>query len=166
LRSEASDLIVRRRNLIEALDRADGLSSLATMQHAEHLEQPISRDVSVARRLLSRDDLLLRLLAVLPSWARVVLSSRRDPAIRLHQLRLVNEVAEIRSGDLRFTESETRELLAGSEISLSEGGVAALYERTEGWAAGLRLAVISLTDHADPERFVAEFSGTGRSGNT
>ena len=40
--------------------------------------------------------------------------------------------------------------------------MAALYERTEGWAAGLRLAVISLTGHADPERFVAEFSGTDR----
>ena len=37
-----------------------------------------------------------------------------------------------------------------------------MYERTEGWAAGLRLAVISLTGHADPERFVAEFSGTDR----
>ena len=58
LRSEASDLIDRRRNLIEALDRADGLSSLTTMPHPEHLEQPISRDVSVARRLLSREDLL------------------------------------------------------------------------------------------------------------
>jgi LuxR family maltose regulon positive regulatory protein len=45
---------------------------------------------------------------------------------------------------------------------LSDAGVAALYERTEGWAAGLRLAVISLTGHADPERFVAEFSGTDR----
>ncbi len=56
LRSEASDLIVRRRNLIEALDRGDRLSSLATMHHAEHLE--ISRDVSVARRLLDREDLL------------------------------------------------------------------------------------------------------------
>ena len=105
---------------------------------------------------------LERLLAVLPSSARVVLSSRRDPPIRLHQLRLADEVAEIRAGDLRFTERETRELLAGSGISLSEGGVAALYERTEGWAAGLRLAVISLTGHADPERFVAEFSGTDR----
>ena len=105
---------------------------------------------------------LERLLAALPSWARLVLSSRRDPAIRLHQLRLADEVAEIRAGDLRFTESETRELLAGSGISLSEGGVAALYERTEGWAAGLRLAVISLSGHADPERFVAEFSGNDR----
>jgi LuxR family transcriptional regulator, maltose regulon positive regulatory protein len=103
---------------------------------------------------------LERLLAGLPSWARVVLSSRRDPAIGLQRLRLADEVAEIRAGDLRFNENETRELLDRSGISLSEDGVAALYERTEGWAAGLRLAVISLTGHADPERFVAEFSGT------
>ncbi len=45
---------------------------------------------------------------------------------------------------------------------LSDAGVAALYQRTEGWAAGLRLAVISLSGHPDPERFVAEFSGTDR----
>src|SRR6202011_3585554 len=85
-----------------------------------------------------------------------------DPPIRLHQLRLADEVAEIRAGDLRFTERETRELLAAAEIGLSDAGAAALYQRTEGWAAGLRLAVISLSDHPDPERFVAEFSGTDR----
>jgi LuxR family transcriptional regulator, maltose regulon positive regulatory protein len=101
-------------------------------------------------------------LATLPSSARVVLSSRRDPSIRLQQLRLDGELAEIRAGDLRFTELETRELLAGTAISLSSAGVAALYQRTEGWAAGLRLAVISLSGHPDPERFVAEFSGTDR----
>ena len=105
---------------------------------------------------------LERLLAILPSSARVVLSSRRDPPIRLHKLRLADEVAEIRAGDLRFTGREARDMLSRSRISLSEGGVAALCERTEGWAAGLRLAVISLTGHADPERFVAEFSGTDR----
>jgi LuxR family transcriptional regulator, maltose regulon positive regulatory protein len=38
--------------------------------------------------------------------------------------------------------------------------VALLRQRTEGWAAGLRLAVISLAGHPDPERFVAEFSGS------
>jgi LuxR family maltose regulon positive regulatory protein len=101
-------------------------------------------------------------LANLPSTARVVLSSRRDPPIRLHQLRLADALAEIRADDLRFTEDETRELLAGSAISLSGEGVAALHQRTEGWAAGLRLAVISLTGHPEPERFVAEFSGTDR----
>jgi LuxR family maltose regulon positive regulatory protein len=105
---------------------------------------------------------LEHLLAMLPSSTRVVLSSRRDPPIRLHQLRLADEIAEIRAGDLVFTEHETRELLAASEISLSDAGVAALYRRTEGWAAGLRLAVISLSGHPDAERFVAEFSGTDR----
>jgi LuxR family maltose regulon positive regulatory protein len=105
---------------------------------------------------------LEHLLASLPSSARVVLSSRRDPPIRLHQLRLADEVAEIRAGDLQFTERETRELLAASGISLSGAGVAALYRRTEGWAAALRLAVIALSGHPDPERFVAEFSGTDR----
>jgi LuxR family maltose regulon positive regulatory protein len=105
---------------------------------------------------------LAHLLAILPSSARVVLSSRRDPPIRLHQLRLADEVTEIRAGDLRFTERETRELLAESGITLSDAGAAALYQRTEGWAAGLRLAVISLSGHPDPERFVAEFSGGDR----
>jgi len=105
---------------------------------------------------------LEHLLAILPSSAHVVLSSRRDPPIRLHQLRLAGEVAEIRAGDLRFTETEARELLAVSGITLSAGATAALYERTEGWAAGLRLAVISLSRNAEPESFVAEFSGTDR----
>jgi LuxR family maltose regulon positive regulatory protein len=263
---------------IEAVDRGHSMTSLATTQPGEHLEQPISRDVSVARGLLDRDDLLqlmdravtkrvtvisappgsgktsllrawadrstspgrvafvsverdqqdaqrfwravldairsparsiepaataaldgdqvvervlsavaeqvepivliiddlheLRsadaltqlehLLAILPSSARVVLSSRRDPPIRLHQLRLANEIAELRAGDLRFTERETRDLLAASGIGLSDAGAATLSQRTEGWAAGLRLAVISLGIHPDPERFVAEFSGTDR----
>jgi LuxR family transcriptional regulator, maltose regulon positive regulatory protein len=105
---------------------------------------------------------LEHLVATLPASTRVVLSSRRDPSIRLHQLRLAGEVGEIRAADLRFTEGETRELLAKSGIRLSDGGVAALYWRTEGWAAGLRLAVISLIGHPHPERFVAEFSGTDR----
>jgi LuxR family maltose regulon positive regulatory protein len=105
---------------------------------------------------------LEHLLSVLPKSARVVLSSRRDPPIRLHQLRLAGEVAELRASDLRFTASETRELLTASEISLSDSGAAVLHERTEGWAAGLRLAVISLNGHPEPDRFVDEFSGTDR----
>ena len=102
------------------------------------------------------------LLAMLPSPARVVLSSRRDPPIRLHLLRLADEVAEIRADDLRFTVHETRELFAASGIRLSEFGAAALQQRTEGWAAGLRLAVITLGGHPEPERLVHEFSGTDR----
>jgi LuxR family maltose regulon positive regulatory protein len=105
---------------------------------------------------------LERLLGALPESAHLVLSSRRDPPIKLHQLRLAGEVAELRASDLRFSVRETRELLTESGIDLSDAGAAALYERTEGWAAGLRLAVISLSGHPDPERFVKEFSGTDR----
>ena len=129
----------------------------------EHAE-PVVLIVDDLHELRSADAVaqLEHLLATLPSSARVVLSSRRDPSIRLHQLRLAGELAEIRAGDLQFSERETRELLATSAISLSDAGSVALHQRTEGWAAGLRLAVISLTGHADPERFVAEFSGTDR----
>jgi LuxR family transcriptional regulator, maltose regulon positive regulatory protein len=105
---------------------------------------------------------LTGLLTGLPPNVHAVLATRRDLPLRLHQLRLAGELAEIRGADLRFTERETRELLDASDIALSEAGAALLYQQTEGWAAGLRLAVISLADHPDPERFVAEFSGSER----
>jgi LuxR family maltose regulon positive regulatory protein len=102
------------------------------------------------------------LLASLPAHARAVLATRRDQRLQLHQLRLAGELAEIRGQDLRFTARETGELLAASGIALSEAGAALLHHRTEGWAAGLRLAALSLAGHPDPERFVAEFSGSER----
>jgi LuxR family transcriptional regulator, maltose regulon positive regulatory protein len=105
---------------------------------------------------------LTRLLTNLPPDVHAVLATRRDLPLRLHQLRLAGELAEIRAAELRFTERETRELLDASGIALSDSGAALLHQRTEGWAAGLRLAAISLTDHPDPERFVAEFSGSDR----
>jgi LuxR family maltose regulon positive regulatory protein len=105
---------------------------------------------------------LTRLLMHLPVGVHAVLTTRHDLRLGLHQLRLAGELAEIRAADLRFTERETRELLAASGIALSEAGAALLHQRTEGWAAGLRLAVLSLAGHPDPERFVAEFSGTNR----
>src|SRR3989440_2383352 len=105
---------------------------------------------------------LTRLLVNLPPNVHAILATRRDLRLRLQQLRLAGELAEIRAADLRFSARETRELLDASGIALSEAGAALLHQRTEGWAAGLRLAAISLADHPDPERFVAEFSGSDR----
>ena len=105
---------------------------------------------------------LTRLLTNLPADVHAVLATRRDLRLGLHQLRLAGELAEIRAADLRFTERETGELLAASGITLSAPGAALLHQRTEGWAAGLRLAALSLAGHPDPERFVTEFSGTNR----
>ena len=147
---------------------SDGLDDdqLADRVLSELVEQaePVVLIIDDLHELRSPDALtqLEHLVAILPSSARVVLSSRRDPPIRLHRLRLADELAEIRAADLRFSERETHELLAASGIALSDAGTTALYQRAEGWAAGLRLAVISLSGHPDPERFVAEFSGTDR----
>jgi LuxR family maltose regulon positive regulatory protein len=105
---------------------------------------------------------LTRLLEKLPQHVHAILATRRDLPLRLHKLRLEGDLAEIRAADLRFTERETREFLEASGIVLSEAGAAKLHQRTEGWAAGLRLAAISLASSSDPERFVAEFSGSSR----
>ena len=91
-----------------------------------------------------------------------ILATRRDLPLRLHKLRLAGELAEIRAADLRFTERETHQFLEASGIALSDAGVARLHERAEGWAAGLRLAAMSLASSPDPESFVAEFSGSSR----
>ncbi len=105
---------------------------------------------------------LTRLLARLPQHVHAILATRRDLPLRLHKLRLAGDLAEIRAQDLRFTQQETREFLETSGIALSEAQAAKLHQRTEGWAAGLRLAAISLASSTNPERFVAEFSGSSR----
>jgi LuxR family maltose regulon positive regulatory protein len=105
---------------------------------------------------------LAGLLTDLPPGVHAILATRRDLRLDLHRLRLAGELAELRATDLRFSENETRRLLVAAGIRLSDAGLGVLQRRTEGWAAGLRLAVISLAGHPDPERFVAEFSGTDR----
>ena len=47
-------------------------------------------------------------------------------------------------------------------MELTEATLALLHERTEGWAARLRLAALSLAGHPDPGRFAEEFSGSER----
>ncbi len=101
-------------------------------------------------------------LARLPPQLLVVLVTREDPRLGLHRLRLRGALTEVRGPDLQFSLEETRRLLSGEGITLSDAGIALLHERTEGWAAGLRLAVLSLARHPDPERFVREFSGSER----
>ena len=93
---------------------------------------------------------LIRLLEKLPEHVHAILTTRHDLPLRLHKLRLAGELAEIRAADLRFTQRETREFLEVSGIVLSEARAEKLHQRTEGWAAGLRLAAISLASNPDP----------------
>ena len=103
------------------------------------------------------------LLEHLPASLRLVLASRADPPLPLARMRARGQLAELRERDLRFTPQEASALLrevAGPEVH--DAVVAALEGRTEGWAAGLQLAALSLRDHPDPAGFVATFSGSHR----
>ena len=97
-----------------------------------------------------------------PPGLRFVLSTRRDLRLRLHRLRLEGNLVEIRAADLRFSLEEARALFHGAGVELSESALAQLHERTEGWAAGLRLAALSLAGHPDPDAFAAGFYGSER----
>ena len=99
---------------------------------------------------------LVFLLVHLPPGLHLVLASRSDPPLPLAGLRAAGELAELRAGNLRFTAEEAAALLreaVGGD--LPGAAVAELAARTEGWAAGLQLAGLSLRGQPDPAGFVA-----------
>jgi LuxR family maltose regulon positive regulatory protein len=104
------------------------------------------------------------LMENLPPGLRVVVSSRADPPLLpLARLRARGQLAELRAADLQFTVAEAADLLAeAAGPGLPESAAEALVARTEGWAAGLQLAALSLRGHADVAGFVAAFSASHR----
>ena len=103
------------------------------------------------------------LLEHLPPGLHLVLASRSDPPLPLARLRARGQLAELRTADLRFTAEEAAALLRESAGAALPGtAVAALVARTEGWAAGLQLAALSLRGRSDIAGFVAAFSGSHR----
>jgi LuxR family transcriptional regulator, maltose regulon positive regulatory protein len=103
------------------------------------------------------------LLGRLPPGLRLMLASRADPPLPLARLRGRGQLAELHAGDLRFTLAETAAFLREvTGLDLPAASVAALQDRTEGWAAGVQLAALSLREQADPAGFVATFAGSHR----
>lgn len=101
----------------------------------------------------------------MPDRLRLVVATRSDPPLPLSRLRARGQLTELRAADLRFTGVEAQELLNGPMgLSLSSTDAAALESRTEGWAAGLQLAALSLrgADKADVAGFVHDFAGSDR----
>ncbi len=157
----ASDLI----EPLQVSPEFDGFALVDRLvEELSALQTPVVLVVDDLHELQAPDALaqLERLLARRPALLQVVLASRQDPQVGLHRLRVAEQLTEIRAADLRFGLDETRELLARSGVALSEGSLSALHQRTEGWAAGLRLAALSLAKRPEPDRFVAEFAGSDR----
>jgi LuxR family maltose regulon positive regulatory protein len=104
-----------------------------------------------------------RLAETLPDHVHMVLSSRVDLPMAWSRRRMHLTMTEIRQADLALDVAESTELLeriAGR--TLSTDSVAALVTRTEGWAAGLQLAAMTLRQYEDADAFVVEFSGSDR----
>ncbi len=98
----------------------------------------------------------------LPANARLVASTRSNPAIGLGRLRAGRGVTEVRARELAFTVEEAGELVVREGIDLSTQSVELLVDRTEGWPAGVYLAALWLRDLRDPNQGVREFAGSTR----
>jgi LuxR family maltose regulon positive regulatory protein len=100
-----------------------------------------------------------------PPALRLVIATRADPPLTIARWRARGEVTEIRAAELRFTTEEAGDFLRRTmQLAVPDEAVAALGARTEGWAAGLQLAGLSLRgrDAESARSFVASFSGSHR----
>ena len=95
-----------------------------------------------------------------PPGLSVVLCTRADPPVALGRMRLAGRLGEIRNADLEFTAAETADLFAAHGIDMGDDDAHALWMRTQGWAAGLRLAAGALTAAADPHELVRSTART------
>ena len=109
------------------------------------------------------DQALQFLIERMPPEMHFVLGSRRNPNVPLARLRARGRLFEVGAEELRFTVDETQALLNDLEgLSLSAEQVETLASRTEGWAAALQLAALSVKGKADPNRFISAFGGSQR----
>jgi LuxR family maltose regulon positive regulatory protein len=103
------------------------------------------------------------LLKHCPNTLHLVIATRSDPPLPLARLRARGQTVELRAADLSFTEPEAAQFLNSvMGLCLDDESVALLKERTEGWAAGLQMAALSMRDREDVPGFIKGFSGTNR----
>src|SRR5581483_1271523 len=103
------------------------------------------------------------LIEHLPATLRVVITARVEPPLRIGTLRARGQLNEIDAVQLRFSLSEAESMLNDVHgLDLTPQTVKRLHDRTEGWAAGLYLAVLSMRGREDATGFVASFTGSDR----
>ncbi len=109
------------------------------------------------------DRALTFLLDHLPPQLHLVITTREDPRLPLPRLRARGQLTEVRAAGLRFTVEEAAAFFnEAMGLDLSDGDVAALETRTEGWIAGLQLAALSLRGRDDIPGFIQAFTGDDR----
>jgi LuxR family maltose regulon positive regulatory protein len=108
-------------------------------------------------------DAIAYLIDHLPNNIHLIFISRADPPLPLGRWRVRGQLTEIRADDLRFTEEEAAQFLNQTMgLSLSAADIRTLEARTEGWAAGLQLAALSLQKSSNPSEVISAFAGSNR----
>jgi LuxR family maltose regulon positive regulatory protein len=103
------------------------------------------------------------LLDHLPPQVHLVISTRVDPDLPLSRLRARGQLVELRAADLRFTPGEvTAYLHEVARLELTPHDVSVLGAKTEGWAAALQLAALSMQGRDDLTGFISSFAGDDR----
>jgi LuxR family maltose regulon positive regulatory protein len=167
------------RAVLEVLTRATGDEAVAALEVSPRAPTSFDAVVSSLLAALTGRDLPVtlvlddfhevadavrtdveRLLRFAPPALRLIVITRSDPAIGLDRLRLDGRLTEIRTADLSFTPTETSTMFTALGVDLCQDDLERLWRRTEGWAAALRLATVSLRDHPDPGGFIDGFAGT------
>ncbi|WP_420644530.1 LuxR C-terminal-related transcriptional regulator [Candidatus Leptofilum sp.] len=106
---------------------------------------------------------LTTLIEYLPPHIHIIITSREDPPLPLPRWRVRGQLTEIRADDLRFNTAEATDFFQQTMgLSLGQQAITSLESRTEGWAAGLQLAALSLHGQSDPTEQVASLSGSDR----
>jgi LuxR family maltose regulon positive regulatory protein len=148
---------------VQPSDDAD-LILPALVNALEHLDEPVVLVLDDLHEIGDTPALhdLDRLLRHPSPALRLVISTRVDPPLRVGRLRVAGDLAEIRDSDLAFTLAETGELLRASGIDAAPSIAEALWHRTEGWAAGVRLAALTMRAQPDPAAFGADYAGDDR----
>ena len=108
------------------------------------------------------DETLAEFVERSPAEIQIVVSSRSEPGLPTGRLRAHRDLAEIRARDLRVSPEEAVELFRAAGVDIEPDGARRITERTEGWLAGIYLALLGIRDAADPDEFVARFTGDTR----
>ena len=107
--------------------------------------------------------LIRTLLDYLPVQVHLTISSRVDPPLPLARLRVNQQLSELRTNDLCFTEAEIAVFFNQTlNLQLTSGDISILESRTEGWIAGLQLAALSMQGRPDITSFINTFAGDDR----
>jgi LuxR family transcriptional regulator, maltose regulon positive regulatory protein len=97
-----------------------------------------------------------------PAGSRLAFAGRHEPPLRIPRLRAEGRIMEIGPGDLSLTREEAASLLHDAEVTLRDDDLAELYQRTEGWPAGLYLALLAIREGGSPGKVAASFDGGDR----